>query len=135
MKKLFMFDMGGVVTTTASLDSQIASFLGIELKAEPSIPDDKFLSSNLVYVRQGVFDHIEGFDSLISDGTIDSGFVMKSKGDYIDGDLRSSNRVAAFIVTGKDYFSMRSKISQAFSSIEVFDREGEPMINRAVYPF
>ena len=31
MKKLFMFDMGGVVTTNAELSLQIASFLGVEV--------------------------------------------------------------------------------------------------------
>ena len=60
---------------------------------------------------------------------------MKSRGDFIDGDLRISNRVAAFIVTEKDYHSLQSKARQAFSSIEAFDMDGKPMINRSVYPF
>jgi len=118
-----------------AVEYAIDSYLGKELDAVPHIPKDMFLSSVLVYVRRGVFDHLEGFDDLISTGVIDSGFLMKAKGNFIDEDLRSSNRVAAFIVTEKDYQSLQSKARQAFSSIEAYDVEGKPMINRSIYPF
>lgn len=113
----------------------IDSYLGIELKAEPCIPTDKYLSSNIVYVRPGVFDHMEGFELLLDKGLIDRTYLMKSRGDCIDGDLRSSNRVAAFIVTEKDYQTLLFKSCQAFSSIEAIDIDGNPMINRSIYPF
>lgn len=118
-----------------AVEYAINSYLGQELKAVPSIPDDRFLTSILVYVHSGVFDHLEGMDELINNGMIDCGFIMKSRGDAIDGDLRSTNRVAAFIVTDKDYQSSLSKALLAFSSIEAFDMNGKPMINRSVYPF
>ena len=118
-----------------AVEYAIDSYLGKELEAVPHIPNDKFLSSILVYVRRGVFDHLEGFENLISTGMIDRGFLMKTQGDFIDEDLRSSNRVAAFIVTEKDYHSLQSKARQAFSSIEAFDLDGKPMINRSIYPF
>lgn len=118
-----------------AVEYAIDSYLGQELDAAPCIPDDRFLSSILVYVHPGVFDHLEGFDELINRGMIDGGFVMKSRGDSIDGDMRSSNRVAAFIVTAKDYQSLQSKAFYAFSSIEAFDMDGKPMINRSVYSF
>lgn len=118
-----------------AVEYAIDSYMGKELDAIPHIPNDKFLSSVLVYVHRGVFDHLNGFENLISTGVIDRGFLMKAKGDFIDENLRSSNRVAAFIVTEKDYQSLQSKAKQAFSSIEAFDVEGKPMINRSIYPF
>lgn len=118
-----------------AVEYAIDSYMGKELDAIPHIPNDKFLSSVLVYVHRGVFDHLDGFENLISTMVIDRGFLMKAKGDFIDEDLRSSNRVAAFIVTEKDYQSLQSKAKQAFSSIEAFDVEGKPMINRSIYPF
>lgn len=118
-----------------AVEYAIDSYMGKELDAIPHIPNDKFLSSVLVYVHRGVFDHLDGFENLISTRVIDRGFLMKAQGDFIDEDLRSSNRVAAFIVTEKDYQSLQSKAKQAFSSIEAFDVEGKPMINRSIYPF
>jgi len=118
-----------------AVEYTIDSYLGKDLEAVPYIPNNKFLSSILIYVHPGFFDHIEGLEDLIQKGLIESGIVMKSRGDFIDGDLRSSNRVAAFIVTEKDYHSLQSKARQAFSSIEAFDMDGKPMINRSVYPF
>lgn len=118
-----------------AVEYAIGSYLGTDLDAAPCIPSDKFLASVLVYAHEGVFDHLEGLDELTQEGVIDMGFVMKSRGDYIDGDMRSSNRVAAFIVSAKDYRSLQAKAGQAFSSIEAFDMDGKPMINRAVYSF
>lgn len=118
-----------------AVEFAIDSYMGKELEAVPHIPNDTYLSSVLVYVRRGVFDHLEGFENLISTGVIDSGYLMKAQGDYIDEDLRSSNRVAAFVVTEKDYQSLQSKARKAFSSIEAFDVDGKPMINRSIYPF
>ena len=48
-----------------AVEYAIESYLGKELKAVPSIPEDKFLSSILVYAHKGVFDHLEGFESLV----------------------------------------------------------------------
>jgi phosphoribosylamine-glycine ligase len=118
-----------------AVEFAIDSYLGKELEAVPQIPSDKFLSSVLVYVHRGVFDHLEGFEDLISTGVIARGFIMKAKGDYIDEDLRSSNRVAAFVVSDTDYPSLQSKVRRAFYSIEAFNVDGEPMINRSIYPF
>ena len=118
-----------------AVEYAIDSYLGQDLDATPCIPDDRFLASILVYVHPCVFDHLEGFEELINSGMIDGGFIMKSRGDFIDGDMRSSNRVAAFIVTAEDYQSLQSKASYAFSSIEAYDMDGKPMINRSVYPF
>ena len=118
-----------------AVEYAIESYLGGELTANPRIPEDKFLSSILVYVHTGYFDHMEGFESLVRDGLIDRFFVMKSKGDFIDGDLRSSNRVAAFIVRDVDYHSLQSKVGHALSCTEAFDMDGKPMINRSIYPF
>lgn len=118
-----------------AVEYAIDSYLGKELTAVPNIPEDKYLSSVLVYVHSGYFDHLEGFENLIKEGVIDSGFVMKSQGDFIDGDLRSSNRVAAFIVTENDYHALQSKANYALSSIEAYDLDGKPMINRSIYSF
>ena len=117
-----------------AVEYAIDSYLGKELSAVPSIPEERFLSSNIVYAHPGIFDHIDGFEAFVDNGQIEKVYLLKSRGDYIDGDLRSSNRVAAFIVTGENYQSLQTKANRVFSSIEVIDSEGRPMMYRSIYP-
>ena len=117
-----------------AVEYAIDSFLGVELSAEPSIPTNRFLSSNIIYVTQGTFDHIEGLEELKAGNVVDEYFNLKVKGDYIDGDMRSSNRVAAFIVEGNDYSELMGKERRAFAAIDVYDIYGKSIFDRSIYP-
>ena len=58
---------------------------------------------------------------------------MKSKGDVVDGDMRSSNRVAAFVVQGDSYDELKRKARLAIEKVEVFDEDNNPLLNRQIY--
>ena len=117
-----------------AVEYAIDSFLVNEFIAIPRIPNNMYLSIILLYVSRGVFEHIDGLEELKTANVVEKYFVMKAKGDYIDGDMRSSNRVAAFILEGKDYFDLEEKERYAFSSVDVFDIDGRSMFDRSLYP-
>lgn len=60
---------------------------------------------------------------------------MKNKGTEIDSDMRSSNRVAAFILEADSVTELYQKAKYAFAHIEVYDSNNKPLLNRDIYPF
>jgi phosphoribosylamine-glycine ligase len=110
----------------------IDSYLGNPLKFEP-IQNNCFQSTILLYMVPGVFDHISGLDQLKEQGLVYEIFVMKAKGDSVDGDMRSSNRVAAFVIQGDSYDELRRKARMAIEKVEIFDNNNKPLLNRQIY--
>lgn len=107
----------------------IQSFLGQEIRYKKTILSDCY-STNLIYMQPGIFDHVDGFDTLLEDGTIYESFVMKTPGTEIDSNMSSSNRVAAFIVKAVTYEELRQKERKAYDGIIVADVEGRDLLNR-----
>lgn len=110
----------------------IDSYLGNPLVFEPS-QDNRFQSTVLLYMVPGTFDHISGLDELKEKRVVYETFVMKTKGDVVDGDMRSSNRVAAFVVQGDSYDELKRKARLAIEKIEIFDNNNKPLLNRQIY--
>lgn len=86
----------------------------------------------LLYGKSCTFDHIEGLEKLKEDGVIDESFVTKAKGDKLDGDLRSGNRVGSFIVSGSNAKELNEKVIMCINKIKIIDSEGEDKMNRTI---
>ena len=71
---------------------------------------------------------IEGLKAI---GVIREFFITKSKGDILDGDMRSSNRVASFIVEAANFEELKKNLSLCLDSVKVIDSEGN---NVAIMP-
>lgn len=116
------------------VDAAIDSFVGKPIQCI-SKPLDKCFSTNLLYMKPGVFDHIEGLEELKELGIATEVFVMKNKGAVVDSDMRSSNRVAAFILSADSYDELKAKEKSAIESVEIKDEAGTPLLNRLIYEF
>lgn len=110
----------------------IDSYLGKPLRFEPN-NSKGFQSTMLLYMNSGVFDHISGLAELKEKGVVYETFVMKTKGDMVDGDMRSSNRVAAFVIQGDSYEELKRKEKLSIEEIEIFDNNDNPLLNRQLY--
>ena len=84
-------------------------------------------------MNAGTFDHVEGFEQLKEDGTIKEFFVMKEKGTEIDSDMRSGNRVAAFLVEADDIETINETEKEVVNKIKIIDSTGNDAMNRSVY--
>ncbi|ADL26574.1 purD domain protein [Fibrobacter succinogenes subsp. succinogenes S85] len=115
-----------------AVECAIDSFLGKTIVVEPK-EQTRFHSTNLLYMRPGVFDSVVGLEELHQKGFVTDCFVMKSKGCKIDSDMRSSNRVAAFIVEGESYEELKQKARKTFASVEIRDIQGNDLLNREIY--
>ncbi len=117
------------VTGFDVVDAAIDSFLGKKVSVKCGAPK-KMYATHLLYVNQGVFDHIEGMERLKREGVVKEFFQMKKAGAVIDRDMSSGNRVGAFVVEAESDQERMEKASRAYGAIEVYDDGGRPMLKR-----
>lgn len=110
-----------------AVKAAIDSFLGEPIKPDCHAPE-KYYRTCLLYSKPCVFDHIEGMDELKEKGMVKEVFITKSKGDEIDGDMRSSNRVGSFIVEASSIEELRERVKYCLNSVGVIDEKGNNMI-------
>lgn len=120
-------EIAGVDSVEAAIDSFLGNVRDVRAK-----PVGKFYSTNLLYMKPGIFDHLEGADALKSEGIIKDYFQMKKKGTEIDSDLRSGNRVCAFVVEAESAEKVRELEKEAYSRIKVIDADGNDALNRTI---
>ena len=113
-----------------AVEAAIDSFFGYPVK-EGFFTPEKVYRTCLLYAKPCTFDHVEGVEELKKNGIIKEFFITKAKGDAIDGDMRSSNRVASFIVEATDLNELQKHISLCLNSVKVIDSDGN---NVAIMP-
>ena len=94
---------------------------------------EKMYSTNLIYMNAGTFSHILGFDELKKEGIITDSFCFLQKGDQLDNDLQSGNRVGAFIVEAEDQAELFDKMRKAIMRIDIIDMDGSNKMRKDFY--
>ena len=106
-----------------AVEATIDSFLGKPVNMSYHLPDRVYRSC-LLYAKPCIFDHVEGVRELKANGIIKEFFITKEKGDVIDGDMRSTNRVVSFIVEATDLNELQNHVSLCLDRVKVIDCEG-----------
>ena len=91
----------------------------------------KIYRTCLLYAKPCTFDHIEGVEQLKAEGIIKECFITKTKGDVIDGDMRSSNRVASFVLEASTMRVLQNHLTLCLKRVKVIDSKGQ---NVAIMP-
>jgi biotin carboxylase len=120
------------VTGFDALDASIESFLGRPVTVRILAPQ-VFVMTNTAYARPGTFDRIEGIDELLSDGTIEQFLPYKTRGMVVGDDMSTRSRIGAFLVTGPDMATVRSRLSRAVAGLRVYDTQGADMLRRDLF--
>lgn len=120
------------LTAFDPIEAVVESFLGHDLPAVAA-RSGRVMATCLVYARSGVLDHVEGLSELKQAGTVKEIFVYKERGAELDGDMRSSNRVASFVVEDSSVEGVLKKERDALRRIEVYDISGRKMLKRDSY--
>ena len=120
------------ITGFDPIDGALLSWIG-----EPVLPvvkePQKMYSTNLIYMNAGVFSHIQGFEEMKNEGVITDSFCFLHKGDVINSDLQSGNRVGAFIVEANDKNDLYSKMKRAVDHIDIIDMDGNKKMRKDFY--
>lgn len=113
-----------------AVEAAVDSFLGRPISRNYHAPE-KYYRTCLLYSSPCTFDHIEGMEELKTEGIVRECFITKSKGDVIDGDMRSSNRVGSFILEAETMQELQKCLAVCRSRISVIDNKGN---NVAIMP-
>ena len=69
-------------------------------------------------------------EKLKEEGVVTEVFLTKARGDQIDGDMRSSNRVGSFVVEASSIDELNNKVSYCMENVEAIDVNGANMLYR-----
>ena len=109
----------------------IKAVVDLTLKKRPHVDDfhlQECIINEFLYVKSGVFDHLEGFEELYKDGMIKEYFLLKSKGTYCESSKSSGDRVAYYTIKAKSMVLAKSMDIQINSRIKVIDVNGNDIL-------
>ena len=112
-----------------AVEAAVDSFLGEKINTNFHVPK-RIYRTCLLYAKPCTFDHIDGMEALKAEGIVKEVFTTKNKGDVIDGDLRSSNRVGSFVVEASSIGELNERVQYCMDTVRVIDTTGENMILR-----
>lgn len=114
------------------IDYAIDAALGTCRSVKPKFTG-KYIINEFIYTSGGVFDHVEGFDEAVADGSMQSYYVFHSKGTEFDSEIRSSgDRIAGFTIVADTYEEYLEKNSRIASSVKVIDDHGKDMMRHDI---
>lgn len=113
-KKYFGYDL---------VDSAIASFMNRPISNIIKTPEEKIVTKFL-YMKPGIFDHIEGLDFVMSDELVDDFIQFAFSGKVINNSMNSGNRIAAIMCRGMSYDLCEKKLFKALEQIKLIDNNG-----------
>lgn len=111
------------------IDAVIESYFGNHYNYSLK-PLANAFSTNLLYMFEGVFDRVVGLEEQKNKGNIVEYFVSKTEGTYVDSDMKSGNRVGAFIVKADSLNDLQQKEIDVLNQIDILDTNGVSKIRR-----
>lgn len=87
----------------------------------------------IVYAKPGIFSHMTGVENLLDKGILKAFYFYRTPGSEIAGDMSTRARIGAFLLSGRDLTEIQQKLAQALATLEVFTREGEPVMRKDIY--
>lgn len=102
--------------------------LGKKPHYEPQDIKQKYIINEFLYCYPGEFDHLEGFEELLSEGIITEYSQFKSKGAVMNQINSSGDRVAYFTIEEESYEEAQRKHAIANERIKAISKDGNDMI-------
>ena len=103
--------------------------LGEKPHVEPVAPESKYISNEFIYCKQGVYDHLEGFEELKQQGVLTDYFVFKWKGAVFDGSVENSgDRIGGFTIQADTLEELLEKHQLAARNLRVMDDGNRDMM-------
>ena len=116
-----------VLTGVNIMKKYVDLILGLYPEVSPQ-KKVNYAACSFVYCKNGEIGEVKGFDSLLSDGTIQHFFLYKTKGMVISQAKTSGDRAAGYIVTAQTESELKKKIEKADSSLSVLDSHNKDIM-------
>lgn len=119
IEKVSGFDVVGAVADLT---------MGEKPHVVPYTGKQKYVVNEFLYCKEGVFDHLEGFDALVEEGIITEYFCLKAPG-AVFGEIKSSgDRVAFFTIETENKEDLRARHEMANARIKAIGQNGEDLL-------
>lgn len=103
---------------------------------KPKVNPRKMCNNSImsyVYCREGEFVELKNFKELLSENNIHDYYLYKMPNSMINKADTSSDRVAAFLVTGNSEEEVNDKLKYANSKLQVLDNTGHDIMRHDLY--
>lgn len=84
-----------------------------------------YLVNEFIYCKPGVFDHLEGFETLKETGIIEDFYLFKWRGAKLDSISNSGDRIAGFTILGDTMEELNQKHNTVNATFKVLAPSGE----------
>ncbi len=124
MKYLLIKRSCGVDVISAVIDLT----LGIkpEIKLQPA--ENKYIVNDFIYCKEGIFDRLEGFDEMISQGNITDYRVLRPTGMEVNGVRSSSDRIAGVTIQADSLEEFNAKHKAFVEGVKILDVNGNDIM-------
>jgi hypothetical protein len=113
------------------IDATIDVTLTGKANVEPE-PSKKHIRNEFIYLNDGVFDHLEGFEELKEEGIIDNYYLFHTKGCEFNGANSSGDRIGGYTLIADTIEDMKNRHNIAISRMKVISDKGEDMFRRDI---
>lgn len=120
------YEMVEIYSGVDYLDAAIKSFLHETPTVNPVRNFNKY-SVEILYMKPGTFDHVDGLEELISSGELMHYFPFANKGKEISASINSGNRIGGIMAKGQSYEEIEIKLKKAMQKIAVIDDQGRDL--------
>lgn len=86
-----------------------------------------------IYCYPGVYESVEGFDSLKARGIIHDFFIYRAPNSVIEKSNTSSDRAAGFLVVGASQEEVDKKLSDANRNLRILNNKGEDIMRHDLF--
>lgn len=114
------------------VDAVVELTLGNRPSVLSDRPPQRCIVSEFLYCKDGIFDHLEGFDELLEEGVITEYYQLKPTGARMSGIKSSSDRVAYFTIEAENELQVAKKHHQANQKVKAIDITGIDMIRHDI---
>ena len=130
MKWLLIKHSCGVDVIKATIDIT----LGIEPDLTVRDTGNRVVVNDFIYCHPGIFDHFEGFDEMVREGTINEFYPVRIKGTKMTGVTSSSDRIAGMNIIADSIEDFNRRQRRILDSVKILDTEGRDMMRRDLLP-
>lgn len=98
-------------------------------------PENKYIVNDFIYCKEGVFDHLEGFQELVDKGILKDYHALRPSGFVCSGQVNSSSDRVAGMTIQADTIEEFNRIHEYIvNNVKVIDKNGNDIMRHDLLP-
>lgn len=124
MKWLLIRQVSGFDVVRAVVDLTLGKPVDVSVK----LPSAPYIVTNFIYCYPGTFDRLEGVETLLEEGVVETVCPLKTPGRRMRQARSSSDRVAGVLIEAQNPAEMNEKMDRINETLKVLDADGNDIM-------